>query len=81
MNIYLTAASSWGGAVCIELMRSRHWTGPTVLLAPAQFKVAQARGLSRDRNPRTWPYLPHNHPATVVIVHGDCDDVIPLDDR
>jgi hypothetical protein len=76
----IVVASSWGGACCIELMRTKHWLGPTVLLAPAQFKIAAKAGLDRERDAKQWPRIPHDHPASVVIVHGDNDKVIPLAD-
>ena len=31
--------SSWGGAVAVELIRRGIWRGPTLLLAPAYYKV------------------------------------------
>ena len=76
----VVVASSWGGACCIELMRTKHWLGPTVLLAPAQFKIAAKAGLDRERDAKQWPWIPHDHPANIVIVHGDSDAVIPLAD-
>ena len=59
-------ASSFGGAVAVELLRSGAWRGPTLLLAQAAVK--------RDREAR----LPAEVP--VWLVHGRDDVVIDVAD-
>ena len=62
-------ASSFGGAVAVELLRTGAWTGPTVLLCPAHGLVAE-----RARLP--VPTLPAVD--RVLVVHGRADAVVPL---
>jgi len=58
--------SSFGGAVAATLVARGQWTGPTLLLAPA----VRRRGLALWLDP----------PAPLWIVHGEQDDVVPLED-
>ena len=57
------AGSSFGGAVAVALLQRGHWSGPTLLLAPA----ALLYGLPAE--------LPPGVP--VWIAHGSGDDLVP----
>lgn len=57
--------SSFGGALAVALLADGSWAGPTLLLAPA------ARPMLGDVR------LPAG--ATVVVLHGRHDDVIPVE--
>lgn len=61
----LLVGSSFGGAVAVELYARGAWTGPAVLIAPAH---AHFGGATR---------LPEG--ARVIVLHGDADDVVPID--
>ena len=61
----VVVGSSYGGAVLCELLQTGHWSGPTLLLAPA----------ARLYNPSAR--LPADVP--VVIVHGLRDEVVPIE--
>ena len=58
--------SSFGGAVAVELLHRGAWTGPTVLLAQAAFRMGSRRGLPDNR--------------VVWIVHGTQDEVVDIED-
>lgn len=58
--------SSFGGAVAIELLHRGAWTGPTLLLAQAAFRMGTRRSLPEDR--------------VVWLVHGTNDEVVDIDD-
>lgn len=58
--------SSFGGAVAVELLHRGAWTGPTLLLAQAAFRIG------------TRTSLPEGH--VVWIVHGTNDEVVDIDD-
>eukprot|EP00048_Salpingoeca_helianthica_P013452 m.201247 g.201247 ORF g.201247 m.201247 type:complete len:257 (+) comp15501_c0_seq4:97-867(+) len=68
-EIVAVVGSSFGGAVAVELLRSGLWTGPTLLLAPAQHRLAKLARLPAPRLPAS---------ASALIVHGVHDDVVPL---
>lgn len=57
--------SSFGGGVAVELLRRKHWNGPTLLLAQA--------ALMYDREARLLADVP------VWLVHGTRDDVVPIE--
>eukprot|EP00929_Paragymnodinium_shiwhaense_P068316 TRINITY_DN34330_c0_g1_i1.p1 TRINITY_DN34330_c0_g1~~TRINITY_DN34330_c0_g1_i1.p1 ORF type:complete len:307 (-),score=62.70 TRINITY_DN34330_c0_g1_i1:619-1488(-) len=63
-------ASSFGAAVCLDLIRERHWCGPTVLIAPAPLGLAKEQAA-------TEPGL-QGVPGPVLILHGARDKLIPL---
>ncbi len=70
--IDVVVASSFGGAVAVELLARGAWKGPTLLLCPAHRLVAS----------RAWaasPALP-GEASNVVVVHGTRDQTVPLDD-
>lgn len=70
-QIDVVVGSSFGGAVCVELLRTGAWKGPTLLLCPAHRLVAG----------RAWlpsPSLPVDA-SHVVVVHGRRDETVPLD--
>jgi len=62
----LVVGSSFGGAVALTLLNDGTLTVPTVLIAPAAKKLDA---------PNT---LPAGVP--VVVLHGENDDTVPLDD-
>lgn len=58
--------SSFGGAVALELLHRGAWTGPTLLLAQAAFRIGSHTSLPEGR--------------VVWIVHGTNDEVVDIDD-
>ena len=62
----VVVGSSFGGAIAVELLHRGVWTGPTLLLAQAAFKLGGART------------LPDGVP--VLLVHGVRDEVVPIGD-
>lgn len=58
--------SSFGGAVAVELLHRGAWTGPTLLLAQAAFRIGTRTSLPAGR--------------IVWIVHGTNDEVVDVDD-
>lgn len=66
----LVLGSSFGGAVCIELLAQGIWKGPTVLLCPAHQRVA---ALARKAPPKLPPG------ARVLVVHGLQDSTVPVE--
>jgi dienelactone hydrolase len=66
--------SSNGGGLAVRLLAEGKWRGPTVLLCPAQDKVAR---LSLRRPLRLHSLSPEAQ-GRVRVVHGDADDVVPL---
>lgn len=65
----VVVGSSFGGAVTIELLRRRAWTGPTVLLCPAHRLVCEREG-------RAWAPFAIERPESAVIVHAREDEVV-----
>jgi pimeloyl-ACP methyl ester carboxylesterase len=70
-KVDVVVGSSYGGAVAVELLRLGVWSGPTVLLAPAQRLVA-ARGWQKN------PTLPEDA-SRILVVHAKQDEVVPID--
>ncbi|MFZ5442510.1 MAG: alpha/beta hydrolase family protein [Myxococcota bacterium] len=71
-KVDVVVGSSFGGAVALELLRTAKWAGPTVLLCPAQRRVAA----------RAWwpsPTLPATA-SRVLVVHARQDETVPLAD-
>eukprot|EP00469_Lotharella_globosa_P001714 CAMPEP_0167797094 /NCGR_PEP_ID=MMETSP0111_2-20121227/15441_1 /TAXON_ID=91324 /ORGANISM="Lotharella globosa, Strain CCCM811" /LENGTH=235 /DNA_ID=CAMNT_0007691117 /DNA_START=114 /DNA_END=821 /DNA_ORIENTATION=+ len=66
-------ASSFGGAVTVELMRTGVWSGPTVLLSPAVDIIHRLL-----RRGGELPIIPDG--MTVTIVHGQQDFIAPYTD-
>ncbi|MDP2342778.1 MAG: hypothetical protein Q8O67_17615 [Deltaproteobacteria bacterium] len=64
-GVDVVVGSSFGGGLALELVRLGLWRGPLVLLAPAGRKLF---GITSVEAPR------------VGILHGRCDDVVPLAD-
>ena len=62
----LVVGSSFGGALAVALLQEGRIRVPVVLLAPAAHKLGVPNVLPEG--------------ARVVILHGDQDDVVPLDD-
>eukprot|EP00747_Dinoflagellata_sp_TGD_P091552 gnl/TRDRNA2_/TRDRNA2_165101_c0_seq9.p1 gnl/TRDRNA2_/TRDRNA2_165101_c0~~gnl/TRDRNA2_/TRDRNA2_165101_c0_seq9.p1 ORF type:complete len:218 (+),score=32.59 gnl/TRDRNA2_/TRDRNA2_165101_c0_seq9:55-654(+) len=62
----VVVASSFGAAVCLKLMESRKWQGPTVLIAPAVELI---------RHGGKKPSLA-GFPSPVFILHGKRDSLI-----
>ncbi len=68
-RVDVVVGSSFGGAVAVELLARRHWSGPTVLLCPAHEKVAKLAALR-------VPAL--GHASGTVVVHGLNDKTVPV---
>lgn len=62
----VVVASSFGGAVLVELIARGEWRGPTLLLAQAALRV--------DVTARLPAELP------VLLVHGRSDEVVPIEE-
>ena len=67
----LAVGSSFGGAVCLELMRSGDIKSPVLLMAPAQARVADYA---------KTVFTGFSYSAPLTIVQGAKDDVVPLED-
>jgi len=76
-RIDVVVGSSFGGAVALELLLRGLWSGPTVLLCPAQALVARR---ARWPLPPTLTRLPDALGSRVVVVHGRGDVTVPLAD-
>lgn len=79
--------SSWGGAVAAALVAEGTWEGPLVLLCPAlcmrERWVGQPSGraeLSASAIISRIAALSPEVKARAVIVHGDADATVPIDD-
>lgn len=70
--------SSWGGAVCLELVRQGLWSGPLVLLAPAYGRVGVYAGWG-DQSARE-AQIRALLPSDTTIFHDLSDDVVPCED-
>jgi len=92
-SVTMVCGSSWGGAVALYMIANKLWTGKTVLIAPA-FKRVITQGMA-DKNGRdhleqktmkVWydrlaQCLPDDAARSgVVVIHGEKDEIIPLDD-
>jgi predicted esterase len=62
----VVVGSSFGGAITVALLDQGAWRGPTVLLAPAAARLDVPNRLPEG--------------VAVTVVHGDRDDIIPIDD-
>lgn len=62
----LIVASSYGGAVAVKLLWEGAYSGPVVLIAPAAAKLGGDHALPDG--------------ASVIIIHGDGDAVVPYAD-
>ena len=73
----LVVASSFGAAVCIQLILEGTWTGPTLLLACAHKLIGK---MIEKEGGRTFemPRLPAGAP--ILILHGRQDVVVPIED-
>lgn len=65
----VVVGSSFGGAVTLELLRQRAWTGPTVLLCPAHELVCEREG-------RAWESFAIERAEHTLIVHAREDAVV-----
>ncbi len=84
----LVVGSSFGGAVLELLLARWHWTGPSLLLCPA-LRMARRRAGDdtgswstinvKDVEARIGALSPEVR-AQVLVVHGDADTVVPLED-
>lgn len=81
----VVVASSWGAAVAQLALARGVWRGPTVLMCPALGKGLSAVGaIAPD-----WQFdtlcaqiraqLTSAERARILVVHGDADDVVPID--
>ncbi len=73
-TIDLVVGSSFGGAVALELLHSRLWTGPTILLCPAHQLVA-----SRSKSPAPLGLSALGDVSNVLVVHGRSDQTVPIE--
>ncbi len=75
--------SSWGGAMLIYSILCRYWSGPTLLLAPAHYKVHRyTRGFSMDerfdeRRIENELSLAKLAPFPLASIHGTADTTVP----
>ncbi len=75
-RVDVVVGSSFGGAVAVELLRRGAWSGPTVLLCPAQGLIARTARL-----PRPAPLAALGPQAKkIVVVHSHSDETVPFDD-
>lgn len=65
--------SSFGGGVALELIRRGVWSGPTLLLAPAQHAIAAKVG----DDPKAL-YTNLSNTVPIHVIHGKPDNVIPF---
>ena len=84
----LVVGSSFGGAVLELLLARGHWEGPSLLLCPA-LRMARTRagdgagswsGIDVDDVEARIGALPSEVRERVLVVHGDADSVVPLQD-
>lgn len=71
-------ASSCGAAVALQLLVDRAWTGPTVLLCPGHRRILGAP--DADALVAAFRALPKKMLRRVVLVHGDADSTVPIQD-
>lgn len=85
----LVIGSSWGGAIALCLLGRGDWKGPTLLIAPALKLILRHRSNNIDtvrRQVDTWyqsilAHLPEISQRTkIIVIHGDRDDTVPLED-
>ena len=82
----LIIGSSWGGNVTMELLKRNLWNGPTILLCPAYY--GYQRYVNFDSNKETFEEFEErilnlgleNKNKKQLLVHGDMDEVVSLDD-
>lgn len=74
-NPHVVVGFSWGGALTCDLVNSNHWSGPTVLLAPAHRKLLELRGLASPSQPPPSVRLPNG----TVVVHSRADTLVPVE--
>ena len=77
----VVVASSFGGAIALEVIRKGIWRGPTVLMAPAQSLVARGMGPKGDLylqriSSLRLDELPDY--CKLHIVHGMADETVPV---
>ena len=72
----VVVASSWGGAVALQCLQNKQWSGPTVLLAPA---VATRKRLWSLFWPASCPSVPAAAAAQCLVLHGEKDNVVLID--
>mmetsp|Transcript_105740 Transcript_105740/g.309297 ORF Transcript_105740/g.309297 Transcript_105740/m.309297 type:complete len:222 (-) Transcript_105740:62-727(-) len=79
--------SSWGGAVAAALLADGAWRGPAVLLCPALRKKErwgwgplEGDAHAADSVLRGLAAAPEDSRRRWLIVHGDADQTVPLED-
>lgn len=79
----VVVASSFGGAIALEVIRKGIWRGPTILLAPAQELVARGMGPKGDiYRQRISGMRMEDLPdyCKLHLVHGMVDETVPVAD-
>ena len=81
-NFDVLIGSSWGGAVAAALLAEGAWTGPTLLMCPALNKLSRHGGDDSITQPivQGLKALPDSQKAQCLLIHGDADETVPLDD-
>lgn len=80
---HVVVASSWGAAVATLALARGVWCGPTLLLAPALQHAVKAAGAAVPELQPSAIYaaiatLRPDERARILIVHGEQDETIPL---
>jgi len=78
----VVVASSFGGAVAVNLVHRGLWSGPTLLLAPAQERCRRVFAKVGYHLPRaaTLHSVLEAAPCPMVVVHGTRDTIVPVAD-
>lgn len=84
----LLIGSSWGGMIAARLIADGDWRGPAVLLCPALRLVERwmwPSGPIQSQHSaasiaQALGRLPRAQREQIILVHGDADQTVPLDD-
>ena len=78
-NPDIVVGSSWGGAVALECMVRGSWSGPTLLIAPSYTAIRLGLGATSPHSARSLEDIPTAARRGVLVVHGELDAAIPLE--